>query len=53
MGISANTSTMNEEDALNYINGLEKQHKLPVTDPIRFGCDKFKEPIENWVSDSC
>ncbi|MGR3318119.1 MAG: DUF1611 domain-containing protein [Candidatus Anammoxibacter sp.] len=53
MGISANTSTMNEGKTLDYISGLEKRHKLPVTDPIRFGCDKFKKPIENWISDNC
>ncbi|MGR3178903.1 MAG: DUF1611 domain-containing protein [Candidatus Anammoxibacter sp.] len=51
MGISANTSTMNEKEALNYINSLEKQHKLPVTDPIRFGCDTFKKPVEDWLNE--
>ncbi len=53
MGISANTSTMGEKEALDYINSLEKEHKRPVTDPIRFGCDKFKAPIAKWVSDNC
>ena len=53
MGISANTSSMDGEKALSYINSLEKQFKLPVTDPIRFGCDKFKASIESWISDNC
>ena len=53
MGISANTSSMNEEEALSYVNSLEEQFELPVTDPIRFGCDKFKASIESWISDNC
>ncbi len=50
MGISANTSSMNEEDALLYISNLENQFKIPVIDPIRFGCEKFESSVNAWVS---
>lgn len=53
MGISANTSSMGEKEAVNYIINLEDLLNLPVTDTIRFGCNKFKSPIKDWISSNC
>lgn len=48
IGISANTSTMNEIDAKKYIEFLEKRLKIPVTDSVRFGMSKIVEEILKW-----
>lgn len=48
MGISANTSRMNEKEALDYIGNLEERFGLPAIDPVRFGCKKFRPPIDDW-----
>ena len=53
MGISANTSSMGEKEAVNYIINMEELVNLPVTDTIRFGCNKFKSPIKDWISANC
>ena len=37
LGFSINTSSLSEEQALNYLQQLEAEFGLPATDPIRFG----------------
>ena len=41
IGIALNTSKLSKSDSLNYIDNLEKQTGLPVTDVIRFGVEKI------------
>ncbi len=45
LGISVNTSALNDEDAQKYIQNLEKDTGLAVTDPIRFGVNKITKSI--------
>ena len=37
LGLSINTSSLGEDQALGYLRNLEAEHGLPATDPIRFG----------------
>ena len=37
LGLSINTSSLGEEQALGYLRNLEVEYGLPATDPIRFG----------------
>ncbi len=46
LGISLNCFGMSEQDAQNEIDKVEKEVKLPVTDPIKFGVDKFIKVIQ-------
>lgn len=39
VGISVNTSSLDEEAARQYLVDLESEHGLPATDPIRFGVE--------------
>ncbi|MCR4320955.1 MAG: NAD-dependent epimerase/dehydratase family protein, partial [Candidatus Brocadiaceae bacterium] len=41
LGISLNCVGMSDNDALREIQKVEKETKLPATDPIKFGVDKF------------
>ena len=41
VGISLNTASLTEGDALSQIAILEQKHHMPVTDPYRFGVEKF------------
>ena len=45
IGISVNSSSLSEEDAMQQISELEKSYGLPVTDPIRFGVEKLTKAI--------
>ena len=46
IGISVNTQLIKDEkEALSYIDELTQMHKLPVTDPIRFGASKLCQRI--------
>lgn len=45
VGISINSSTMNESDALEYIHKLKIKTGLPVTDPCRFGVGDIVDNI--------
>ena len=38
-GICVNTQAMEEAQARDYLAGLEAEHGVPATDPVRFGCD--------------
>ncbi|MGY8950120.1 MAG: DUF1611 domain-containing protein [Flavobacteriales bacterium] len=41
IGVSLNTSKLNEKDAKKIIHKIHKSTGLNVTDPIRFGVDKI------------
>ncbi len=45
LGISLNCFGMSDRDALQEIQKVEKETKLPCTDPIKFGVDKFVDVI--------
>ncbi|MFN3532051.1 MAG: DUF1611 domain-containing protein [Candidatus Brocadia sp.] len=45
IGISLNCFDMSDYDALQEIEKVEKETKLPATDPIKFGVDKFIDGI--------
>lgn len=47
VGISANTSSLSEDDARNYLYQLEKAHRLPATDPIRFGVARIVDRMQS------
>ncbi|HAT87859.1 DUF1611 domain-containing protein [Cohaesibacter gelatinilyticus] len=46
-GISLNTSSLSEQEALNAIQEIKEQYGLPVCDPVRFG---VKEIIDDLLS---
>ena len=41
VGICVNTEKLREAEARDYLAGLEAEHGVPATDPIRFGCDSI------------
>ena len=45
LGISVNSSHLDESQALNEIKKLQDEYQLPVTDPIRFGVESLIEEI--------
>lgn len=45
IGVSLNCFDMTDHDALQEIQKVEKETKLPATDPIKFGVDKFIDGI--------
>lgn len=45
IGISVNSSALDETEALEQMAELEKTYKMPVVDPIRFGVEKLIEVI--------
>jgi uncharacterized NAD-dependent epimerase/dehydratase family protein len=45
LGISLNCFGMSDRDALQEIQKVERETKLPATDPIKFGVSKFMESI--------
>ena len=45
VGIAVNTQALGEEEAKTYLAGLEKEHGLPATDPIRFGVEGIVDRI--------
>ncbi|HEY4481475.1 MAG TPA: DUF1611 domain-containing protein [Candidatus Brocadiaceae bacterium] len=45
LGISLNCVGMSDNNALREIQKVEKETKLPATDPIKFGVDKFIDVI--------
>lgn len=45
LGISLNCFGMSDNDALQEIKKVEKETRLPATDPIKFGVDKFIDVI--------
>lgn len=49
LGISLNCFGMTDRDALQEIQRIEKETKLPVTDPIKFGVSKFMDSIQSLL----
>lgn len=45
IGISCNTSAMEESEAQDYLNQISSELNLPATDPFRFGVDKIVEKL--------
>ncbi len=45
VGISVNTQALGEAEAKSYLAGLEKEHGLPATDPIRFGVESIVDRV--------
>jgi len=45
VGISINTSSMDEASARGYIDELQREHGLAATDPIRFGAAPLVDAI--------
>ncbi|MFN8138909.1 MAG: DUF1611 domain-containing protein [Fimbriimonadales bacterium] len=41
VGVALNTAHLSENDAASAVNELEKESGLPVSDPVRFGSEKF------------
>lgn len=46
VGVCVNTSSMAEPNAERYVSELERELKLPVTDPVRFGVQKVLIALE-------
>lgn len=49
LGISLNCFGMSDHDAAQEILRVEKETKLPATDPIKFGVDKFIDNISSLL----
>lgn len=49
LGISLNCFGMSDHDALQEIQKVEKETKLPATDPIKFGVSKFMDSIHSLL----
>ena len=45
-GISVNTQHMGEDEALSYLEGVEKRMGLPTVDPFRQGADRLAEALD-------
>ena len=45
IGISVNTSSLAESEALDYIKSTEEEYSLPTTDPFRFGTKKLVDNL--------
>jgi uncharacterized NAD-dependent epimerase/dehydratase family protein len=46
VGISVNTAAMGEDEALSYLEGVEKRMGLPTCDPFRQGAAKLCDALE-------
>lgn len=46
VGISVNTSSLSEAEALSYLAEVEAETGLPATDPIRFGVGKLVDALQ-------
>lgn len=49
LGVSLNCFGMSNHDALQEIKKVEKEIKLPATDPIKFGVEKFIDSISPLI----
>ncbi|WP_172299059.1 N-acetyltransferase DgcN [Pseudoruegeria sp. HB172150] len=45
IGISVNTAAMSEDEALSYLEGVEKRMGLPTVDPFRQGADRLCDAL--------
>ncbi len=49
IGVALNTAALSEEDAIDEIGRVARDHDLPACDPVRFGCDPLVERVlERW-----
>ena len=48
IGISVNTSNMENEKALEYLKQVEEEMKLPTVDPVLTGTSRLVEELENF-----
>jgi uncharacterized NAD-dependent epimerase/dehydratase family protein len=46
VGISVNTSAMSEDEALSYLESVEKRMGLPTADPFRQGAERLCDALE-------
>ncbi len=46
IGISINTAALSEEEALDYLSGVEKRMGLPTVDPYRHGATRLVDALE-------
>ena len=46
VGISVNTAAMGEDEALSYLQGVEKRMGLPTVDPFRQGAARLCDALE-------
>ena len=46
IGISINTASMGEDEALSYLEGVEKRMGLPAVDPFRQGADRLVDALD-------
>ena len=47
IGISANTSKLSEAEAREYLAGLEVEHGVPASDPMRYGMKQIVEAVRS------
>lgn len=45
IGIAINTAKMGEDEALSYLEDVEKQHGLPTVDPVRTGVGRIVDAV--------
>ena len=48
IGISVNTSNMENEKALEYLKQVEEEMKLPTVDPVLTGTSRLVEELDNF-----
>ena len=48
IGVSVNTSNMENEKALEYLKQVEEEMKLPTVDPVLTGTSRLVEELENF-----
>jgi uncharacterized NAD-dependent epimerase/dehydratase family protein len=48
IGISVNTSNMENEKGLEYLKQVEEEIKLPTVDPVLTGTSRLVEELENF-----
>ena len=46
IGVSINTASMGEDEALSYLEGVEKRMGLPAVDPFRQGADRLVDALD-------
>jgi len=46
IGISVNTSSMSDEEAVDYLKGIEAEFGMPAVDPFRQGAERLAEALQ-------
>ncbi|MFL7026309.1 N-acetyltransferase DgcN [Enterovibrio norvegicus] len=52
VGVAINTSSLNEEDAINYLKEVGDAFNLPATDPVRFGVENIVDHLVTVFEDN-